>query len=119
VGGFLIIVIVLAAAWFLFAVPARRRRFAHAAMQDGVQVGDEVITAGGIHGTVREAEDDVVELEIAPAVLVKLDRRAITAVATEVETEIEGGPEPGLEPTDAEEPPAEPGPEPGKGAEPR
>jgi preprotein translocase subunit YajC len=93
VGGFLIIIIVLGLAWFLLAVPARRRRSSHDAMQDSVGVGDEVITAGGIHGTVREIVDDVVELEIAPSVVVKLDRRAIAAVATEVEVE----PEPALE----------------------
>ena len=86
-GGFLIIVIILGLAWFLLAVPARRRRSSHAAMQDSVDVGDEVITAGGIHGTVREITDDLVDLEIAPSVVVKLDRRAIAAVATEIEIE--------------------------------
>jgi preprotein translocase subunit YajC len=94
VGGFLIIIIVLGLAWFLLAVPARRRRNAHEAMQNSVDVGDEVITAGGIHGTVREIADDVVELEIAPSVVVKLDRRAVAAVATEVEVEPEDGHEP-------------------------
>jgi preprotein translocase subunit YajC len=89
VSGFLIIVIVLGLAWFLLAVPARRRRSSHEAMQDSVGVGDEVITAGGIHGTVLEITDDLVDLEIAPSVVVKLDRRAIAAVATEVEIEPE------------------------------
>ena len=88
-SGFLIIVIVLGLAWFLLAVPARRRRSSHEAMQDSVGVGDEVITAGGIHGTVLEITDDLVDLEIAPSVVVKLDRRAIAAVAREVEIEPE------------------------------
>jgi len=89
VSGFLIIVIVLGLAWFLLAVPARRRRSSHEAMQDSVGVGDEVITAGGIHGTVLEITDDLVDLEIAASVVVKLDRRAIAAVETEVEIEPE------------------------------
>ena len=50
-------------------------------MQDSVAVGDEVITAGGIHGTVREVGGEDVKLEIAPGVVVTLDRRAIAAVA--------------------------------------
>ena len=50
-------------------------------MQDSVAVGDEVITAGGIHGTVREVSGEDVKLEIAPGVVVTLDRRAIAAVA--------------------------------------
>ena len=97
-GGFLIIVILFAAAWFILAVPARRRRTAHQAMQDSVDVGDEVITAGGMHGIVQEIDDSVVLLEIAPSVVVKVDRRAIAAVAREVPAEPEEEPEDHLEP---------------------
>lgn len=68
-------------------------------MQDSVEPGDDVITAGGIHGTVREIEDDEIRLEIAPNVVVRLDRRAIAAVAREVEVETEAA-----EPGEAAEP---------------
>ena len=88
-GGFLVILIIFGALWLLFVVPARRRRMQHAAMQDGVEVGDEIITAGGIHGRVTAMEDDTAQVEIAPNVVVTLDRRAIAAVATEVEVESE------------------------------
>jgi preprotein translocase subunit YajC len=108
VDGFLIIVIVIGVAWFLLAVPARRRRSAHEAMQDAVGVGDEIITAGGIHGTVREITDDLVDVEIAPAVVVKLDRRAVAAVATEVE----------IEPEELAEPKRDSGPAPEESPEP-
>jgi preprotein translocase subunit YajC len=90
VGGFLIILILFGAVWLVFLLPARRRRFAHQAMQDSVSAGDDVITAGGIHGRVVSVEeDDTVRLEIAPSVVVTLDRRAVAAVATEVEVEVE------------------------------
>jgi len=108
VGYFLIIVVLFAAVWLLFVVPARRRRFAHSAMQDGVGVGDEIITAGGMHGTVREVEDDQIRLEIAPSVVVSLDRRAIAAVATEVEVEVEPDPAAEQEPESAPGNPSEP-----------
>jgi preprotein translocase subunit YajC len=101
VGGFLILVVILVAAWVILVIPARRRRQSHSAMQDTVEVGDEIITAGGLHGFVREIEDDTLKLEIAPNVVVTLDRRAVAAVAREVEVEVE--PE-----NDAERPP-EPG----------
>jgi preprotein translocase subunit YajC len=104
VGGFLVIVVLLVAGWLLLVVPSRRRRASHSAMQDSVEVGDEVITAGGIHGFVRSAEAEVVELEIAPAVVVKLDRRAIAAVATEVEVEPDEEPEAAVEPENTAEP---------------
>ena len=117
-SGFLIIIIVLGLAWFLLAVPARRRRNSHEAMQDSVGAGDEVITAGGIHGTVREIVDDVVELEIAPSVVVKLDRRAIAAVATEVEVEPELEDEHDPEAEDGVEPERDSAPAPEKSPEP-
>lgn len=94
-SGFLIILIVFGAVWLLFVVPARRRRMQHAAMQDSVETGDEIITAGGIHGRVTGIEDDTARVEIAPGVTVTLDRRAIAAVATEIDVESEPEAAPG------------------------
>jgi len=99
--GLLIIIILFGAAWLLFFVPARRRRAAHEAMQDSVGAGDEIITAGGIHGVVTEIEEGTAKVEIAPNVVVTLDRRAIAAVATEIEVEPaddDSGPETAPEP---------------------
>jgi preprotein translocase subunit YajC len=89
VGGFLILIVLFAAAWLFFVLPARRRRTAHSAMQDSVDVGDEVITAGGLHGTVKGLGEDTLQLEIAPGVVATLDKRAVAAVAREVEVEVE------------------------------
>jgi preprotein translocase subunit YajC len=109
-GLFLILLILFVTVWILFVLPARRRRAQHEAMQESVDPGDEIITAGGIHGTVVELVDDTARVEIAPSVVVTLDRRAIAAVAREIEEE----PEPVAVPE--EEPRAA---EPGKGREPR
>ena len=87
-GGFLILIVLFGAAWLLFVLPARRRKMSHASMQDSIAVGDEVITAGGLHGTVEGIEDDILKIEIAPGVVATLDRRAVAAVAREVEVEI-------------------------------
>jgi preprotein translocase subunit YajC len=98
VGGFLILVAILAAAWLLFIMPARRKRQSHQAMQDSVDIGDEIITAGGLHGFVREMGDDTLRVEIAEGVLATLDRRAVAAVAREVEVEVEPDEAPETEP---------------------
>ena len=88
-GGFVILIVVFGAAWLLFVLPARRRKMSHASMQDSIAVGDEIITAGGLHGTVKAFEDDTVKVEIATGVVATLDRRAVAAVAREVEVEVE------------------------------
>jgi len=95
VGGFLILIIIFAAIWLLFVLPARRRRTSHADMQNSIEAGNEIITAGGLHGMVTSVEDDLVHVEIAPGVVVTLDRRAVAAVAREVEVEVEPAIEPG------------------------
>jgi preprotein translocase subunit YajC len=100
VGGFLILIIIFAAIWLLFVLPARRRRTSHSAMQHSIEPGNEIITAGGLHGMVTTVEDDLVHVEIAPGVVVTLDRRAVAAVAREVDVEVE----PAIESGEVEKP---------------
>jgi preprotein translocase subunit YajC len=108
VGGFLILIVILGALWALFVLPAKRRRGSHTAMQDSVEVGDEIITAGGLHGVVEEIGDDTARVELAPGVVVTLDRRAIAAVAREIDVEFERGEGESGEDEPAAEAPAEP-----------
>ena len=85
----LVIIVILGLAYFFLMLPARRRRNQHAAMQDSVDVGDEIITAGGLHGRITGVHDEenTVLVEIAPNVVVTLDRRAVAAVGHDVEVE--------------------------------
>jgi preprotein translocase subunit YajC len=91
-SALIIVVILLALAWVFLVLPSRRRQRAHQSMQDTVAVGDEIITAGGIHAVVREAEERELRVEIAPGTVVTLDRRAVAAVA-HYPAEEETGPE--------------------------
>lgn len=83
----IVIVVLVVVAWVFLALPARRRQRSHRAMQDGVAAGDEIITAGGMHALVQEATDEELRVEIAPGVVVTLDRRAVAAVAVEDDPE--------------------------------
>jgi preprotein translocase subunit YajC len=80
-GPVIVIVILLLVGYLVLVRPSRRRQRSHEAMQDSVEVGDEIITAGGIHAVVRRAEPEELQVEIAPNVVVRLDRRAVAAVA--------------------------------------
>jgi preprotein translocase subunit YajC len=91
-GTLILIAVIFIGGWFFLVLPSRRRQRAHAAMQDDIEVGNEIITAGGIHATVREAGDLELRVEIAPGVLVTLDRRAVAAVARDVQPETEAEP---------------------------
>ncbi|MDQ6910870.1 MAG: preprotein translocase subunit YajC, partial [Actinomycetota bacterium] len=44
--------------WLLLIRPQQRRVRQHQAVVAAIKPGDEVITAGGLHGTVTDVEDD-------------------------------------------------------------
>jgi preprotein translocase subunit YajC len=75
---------VIALAFFLLIVlPQRRRATAHRALLAGLQVGDEVITIGGILGTIRDLDDEKIQLEVADGVVVTVARNAIAQVVVD------------------------------------
>ncbi|TML45950.1 MAG: preprotein translocase subunit YajC [Actinobacteria bacterium] len=83
----IVIVAVFALLWFFVLRPQRRRSMEQLQMQDTLSLGDEVITAGGIRGYVRQLDEEVLKVEIAPEVVVRLDRRAVAAVVQEEDDE--------------------------------
>ena len=64
--------------WLLLIRPQQRRVRQHQAVVAALQAGDEVITAGGIHGTITDVEDDTVLIEISPDVVVRVLTGAIS-----------------------------------------
>ena len=76
-GPLLVLVITFGAMWLLFILPQQRRVRAHQAMLTRLEVGDEVITTAGLFGTVVAIDDDVVSLEVAEGVVIRLLRRHV------------------------------------------
>jgi preprotein translocase subunit YajC len=68
--------------WFLLIRPQQARLREQRALVAALEVGDRVVTAGGIHGTIVSVADETVLVEIAPDVRITLARPAITRRAT-------------------------------------
>jgi preprotein translocase subunit YajC len=69
---------ILVAAFLLLIVrPQRRQMAAHRALVASLQVGDEVVTSGGIYGTIRGLDDGTVDLEVSPGIVLRVARGAI------------------------------------------
>ena len=66
--------------WLVVIRPQRRRTTEHSAMISTLSVGDEVITAGGVYGLITAIDEDVLTVEIAPDITVRVARGAITGV---------------------------------------
>jgi preprotein translocase subunit YajC len=65
--------------WALLIRPQQRKEKEHRAMLAQVEKGDAVITSGGLHGKVTGLADDVLTIELAPNVRVKVSRSAIAS----------------------------------------
>ena len=79
-NGLIVIVVLFALVWLLLIRPQRRRQAAQSQMISSVEVGDEILTAGGLYGHVRELGDEELLVEIAPGTNVRVARRAVAAV---------------------------------------
>jgi preprotein translocase subunit YajC len=86
----IVIVAFFALLWLFVLRPQRRRSSDLIQMQDALRVGDEVVTAGGIRGYVRQLDEEVLSVEIAPEVVVRLDRRAVAGLVSEEDDDPDG-----------------------------
>jgi preprotein translocase subunit YajC len=78
----LMIVLLFAVMYFLLIRPQQRRRQEALRMQSALGVGDEVITIGGLYGTIAALDDESVTLEVAPGVQTRYARSAVARVVT-------------------------------------
>lgn len=66
--------------WLVVIRPQRKRQREAQQMQADLKPGQEVMTAGGLFGTVKSVEDDTVMLETSPGITQRYLRRAIVQV---------------------------------------
>jgi preprotein translocase subunit YajC len=87
-SGFLALIVLLFALMWVFMIrPQKRRQQQQKSMLENVAPGDEILTAGGVFGTVRSVQADEVRVEIAPGTEVRVAKRAIAAVIPPEEEE--------------------------------
>ena len=80
--GYILIVVMLGLMWMLLIRPQRRRHLEQQQLLGRLSEGDEVVTAGGLYGTIEEVGDDDVRLSVAPGTTVRVAKRAVAAIVT-------------------------------------
>jgi preprotein translocase subunit YajC len=63
--------------YFLLIRPQQRRVRQQRELVESLDVGDEVITIGGILGTIRSLDDDEVRLEVSPGTEIRMVKSAV------------------------------------------
>jgi preprotein translocase subunit YajC len=89
---FIPLILMFAIFYFLLIRPQQKKAKQHKAMLAAVRKGDKVVTSGGLHGEVTGITDDVVTMEIAPKVRVKVSRGSIAGVLRRGESGAESSP---------------------------
>jgi preprotein translocase subunit YajC len=69
--------------YFMWFRPQQQQRKKNRDMLAALAPGDRIMTAGGILGVVRSFEGEIVCLEIADGVVVRVTKRAIIELITE------------------------------------
>lgn len=79
-GAFIPLILMFAIFYFLLIRPQQKKAKQHKAMLGAIKKGDRVISSGGLHGVITGMTDDVVTMEIAPKIRVKVSRGSIAGV---------------------------------------
>lgn len=81
---FLIIILIM---YFMMIRPQRKRQKEIENFRNGLHVGQEVITSGGIYGKVKSIDGNIVNIEVAHGVVMRFDKSAIYANTAAVQQE--------------------------------
>ncbi len=74
------LVLIFAVFYFLLIRPQNKRQKEHKEMVANVGVGDEVVTAGGVLGKITDIKEQLVRVQVADGIELKVQRHTISAV---------------------------------------
>lgn len=77
--GIIMLVIMFAIFYFLLIRPQSKRAKAHKELVENLSLGDNVVTAGGLHGKVAALQEKVITVEVATGVKIKVNRSSIVS----------------------------------------
>lgn len=83
-SGIFMIIAMVVIFYFFMIRPQNKKQKEIKKAREALKKGDKAVTAGGIHGRIREISDDIVSLEIAPNVYIKIDKASIYPEAATV-----------------------------------
>ena len=77
ISGLLMIVAMIAIFYFVMIRPQNKKQKEIKRQREAMKNGDRVVTAGGIHGKIRDIKDATVLIEVAPGVSLKIDKASV------------------------------------------
>jgi preprotein translocase subunit YajC len=77
----IMLVLMFAIFYFLLIRPQQKKAKQHKQLIESLKAGDEVITVGGIHGKVTAVQEDIVTVEVATGVKIRVSRSSVAGMA--------------------------------------
>lgn len=81
ISGMLMIVAMIAIFYFFMIRPQSKKQKEIKKAREAMQNGDKVVTAGGIHGKIKDISEATVIMEVAPGVTIKVDKSSVYPAA--------------------------------------
>ncbi len=78
----LMLLAVFAIMWFFMIRPQQKQQKKLREFQNSLEEGAKVIVGGGIHGTVKRIDNNIIEVEIAKSTVIRVDRVQVFAEGT-------------------------------------
>jgi preprotein translocase subunit YajC len=76
-GMFLPLVAIIVVFYFFMIRPQMKRQKETQKFRDALQKGDKVVTTGGVYGRIDEIKDQIIMLEVAPNIKLKVDKSVV------------------------------------------
>lgn len=91
-GALIVIVVLFALFWLVLVRPQRRKSQEQLHLVNSLEVGDEIVSAGGLYGVIKEIEGEELQVEIADGLVVRMARNAVVGFVEEAEETEEAEP---------------------------
>jgi preprotein translocase subunit YajC len=76
------IVAIFAIFYFLLIRPQQKQQSEHDAMLKNLKIGDKILTAGGLYGSITGFKGDDLEVQFSQTVKLTVNRTAVTRLVT-------------------------------------
>ena len=77
-------IVAMIAIFYLFMIrPQQKKQKKLKEEREAMKSGDRVVTAGGIHGKIKEVKDLTFVIEVAPGMSIKVDKGSVYALGPE------------------------------------
>ncbi len=78
----IIMLVLLVAVFYFFMIrPQQKKQKELQKQRDAMKKGDKVVSAGGIHGIIKEVQENTILVEVAKDTIIKFDKGSIYATA--------------------------------------